>query len=818
MSQNSTPSLDAILNTDILESTFPDYEGQLVETIADPPRAADTVPAADILPDGLADALDADLYAHQAEAIRELQAGNNVTVATSTSSGKTWVYTLYFCLQKLQNPDARALFLYPTKALSTDQEQTINDLFAQLDVDASAETYDGDTKRDRKRLIRNRKDVVISNFAGINHYLNHHMKWRDVFANCELVVIDECHTYTGVHGMHVAWVIRRLRRLLAHHGADPQLVCSTATIGNPREHAEQLTGADCAVVDVDGSPHGRREVGFWQPPLGDTDDIVNELDEDEIPPSLRKNADDEAAKVLVHLAKNNVQTLMFTGSRQGTEIGVKRAIQAAQTHPGGSYVELEPYHAGLSKRKRRAVENKLHGGQVDGVISTSALELGIDIGSIDATVLAGYPGTRQSFWQRIGRAGRGTTDSLSVFVPQSDAIDQYILNNPAYVLEDNVEDAVIDLSNNPVYGKHLLCAAAERPLTKDDVQWFGPRERLERAIDMWSAAGQLVGDLDRGAQYNGTARPQSRISLYATSDEQYEVRQTDGDIDMEPLDKERVYREYYPGALVLYDGDQYEVTEVVEDRINPYVTVERSKSSNYTQSIHDKQITDVTVERSYDLDNGFQLCAGTGTVHINYSAYNVVDMYSGDLVEGLLPINLDPISLRTQLMWIAFPERIVDQVLAEIPASSYIQPSEGSEFATMGEQEYTVAGGLHGGEHGMIKMAPLELRLDNRDMGGLSTLRHPEIGLPVWFIHDTVEGGVGFAHSVYEHFEGVAQRTLERIEGCDCGRDVGCPSCLMSSQCGNQNEPLHRPAAASLLRAALKQVEDADSSSDNSEK
>jgi DEAD/DEAH box helicase domain-containing protein len=774
----------------------------------DPPQNAATVPAAEVLSEGLADALDADLYTHQADAIRELQAGNNVTVATSTSSGKTWVYALYYCLRKLQNPDARALFLYPTKALSADQEQTVNNLFGQLGIDASAETYDGDTKPDRKRPIRNQKDVIISNFAGINQYLNQHMKWRKVFANCDLVVIDECHTYTGVHGMHVAWVIRRLRRLLAHHGADPQLVCSTATIGNPREHAEELTGADFAVVDEDGSPHGRREIGFWQPPVGETDDgIVSELEEDEIPPSLRKNADDEAAKALVHLAKNDVQTLMFTGSRQGTEIGVKRAIQAARTHPAESYVNLEPYHAGLSKQKRRAVENQLNGGQVDGVISTSALELGIDIGSMDATVLAGYPGTRQSFWQRIGRAGRGTSDSLSVFVPSNDGIDQYILNNPSYVLEDNVEDAVIDLSNNPVYSKHLLCAAAERPLTEDDVQWFGPRDRLERAIEMWSAAGQLVGDLDRGAQYNGTARPQSRISLYATSDEQYEVRQVDGEIDMEPLDKERVYREYYPGALVLYDGDQYEVTEVVEDRVNPYVSVERSKSRNYTQSIHDKHITDITVEQSYNLDNGFRLCAGMGTVHINYSAYNVIDMYSGEMVEALLPIDLDPITLRTQLMWIAFPQRIVGQVLNEIPASSYIQPSENSEFTSMGEQEYTVSGGLHGGEHGMIKMAPLELRLDNSDMGGLSTLHHPEVGSPVWFIHDAVEGGVGFAHSVYEHFEAVAKRTLERIEGCECDRDVGCPSCLMSSQCGNQNEPLHRPAAASLLRTALEQVQ-----------
>ncbi|WP_135827114.1 DEAD/DEAH box helicase [Halorussus ruber] len=811
MTQNPTPSLDAVLNTDTLEETFPDYEEQLANTIADPPRPADTVPAENVLPSELAEHLDNDLYTHQAKAIQELKDGNNVTVATSTASGKTWVYTLYYCLQKMRNPNARALFLYPTKALSADQEKAVNDLLNKFDIDARAETYDGDTKQDRKKLIRDRVDVIISNFAGINQYLDSHMKWRDAFRNCELMAIDECHTYTGVHGMHVAWVIRRLRRLLDHYDSDPQLVCSTATIGNPREHSENLTGAEFQVIDEDGSPHGRREIGFWQPPIQETDDeVVSGLDEDEVLPSMRRNADDEAAGTLVHLAKNDIQTLMFTDSRQGTEIGVKRAIEASRKHPDGKYIDVEPYHAGLSKKKRRAVENQLNAGQVDGVISTSALELGIDIGSMDATVLAGYPGTRQSFWQRIGRAGRGNTDSLSVFVPQSDAIDQYILNNPDYVLEDNVEDAVIDLSNNPVYAKHVLCAASERPLTEEDTKWFGPRERLEKAIGMWHAAGQMVGDLNRGAQYNGTARPQSDISLYATSDEQYDVRQVDGEIDMEPLDKERVYREYHPGALVLYDGVQYEVQDVVEDRPNPYVTVERSNSTNYTQAIHDKQITDLEVERSYDLGDGYQLCAGMGTVHIDYSAYNVIDMHSGEIVEPMVPIDLDSISIRTQLMWISFPQQIINRVLREVPQSSYIQPSEGAGPTPMGEKEYTLVGGLHGGEHGMIKMAPLELRLDNSDMGGLSTLRHHEVGTPVWFIHDAVEGGVGFSHSVYENFETVAQRTLERIDGCDCGRDVGCPSCLMSSQCGNQNEPLHRLAAVSLLRAALEQVEKAD--------
>jgi len=811
MSQEQNQSLNTVLDAESLEESFPEYEQQLQETAVQSAKDADTVPPAEVLPDVLAEQLENDLYSHQAEALQELKEGSNVSVATSTSSGKTWVYALYFALRKLANPDARGLFLYPTKALSAGQEEALNELFSKLGVDARAERYDGDTNQDRQKIIRERIDVPISNFAGINQYLEFHQKWRDVFANCELVVVDEAHTYSGVHGMHVSWVIRRLRRLLDYYGADPQFVCTTATIGNPEEHARLLTGAEFDIIDEDGSPHGRREIAFWEPPLQDTDDDLLDSMDGEPLPSMRKSAADEAAGVLAHLTKHDMQTLMFSDSRQGTEVGVKRTIEAASAHPdSGTYAEYGPYHAGLSQDKREATENALRAGEIDGIVSTSALELGIDIGTMDATIISGYPGTRQSFWQRIGRAGRGTSNSLSVYVPQTDGVDQYILDNPEYLLEDNIEDAVVNLSNNTVFAQHVLCAASERPLTRADADWFGPEDRLERAVKMWTNAGQMVGNLDRGAQYNGTARPQSDISIYTTSGEQFEVRQTDGEIDMEPLDKERVYRQYHPGALVMYDGQQYEVQDVVEDTYRPYVEVKSTYTRNYTQAIHTKTIDNLEVERTRDLGNGYQLAAGMGRVIIDYTAYNVIDMFDGTVEEPLVPIDLPPIMIRTQLMWISFPDSIIDRVMDEISVDDYLNPDADSDFAALGEREYTLAGGLHGGEHGMIKMSPLELRLDNDDMGGLSQLDHPELESPVWFIHDAVEGGVGFAHSIYENFEAVAERTRERIAQCGCGRTDGCPACLMSSQCGNQNKPLHREAATELLDAALEQFPDGE--------
>lgn len=796
--------LSASLDPETLAETFPEYNDQLVTKAVQESTDPSHVDPARVLPASLSDDLEHDLYSHQATAIDALRDGDNVTVATSTSSGKTWIYTLYFSLLKQQNPDARALFLYPTKPLSSDQEQQVNNMFERLDIDADAKPYDGDTSDSRKPFIRENKDVVISNFAAINEYLSNHVKWSDLFENCELVVIDESHTYTGVHGMHVAWVIRRLRRIIDYYGGDPQLVCSTATIGNPKEHSEALTGGEFTVVDEDGSPHGRREIAFWQPPIDEEDDDEHSHDNDtEMVPDMRKRAGTEAARVTAHLGLNDVQTLTFNRSQQGTELGAKQAAAAASDHPSSDYLNVRPYHGNLSNKKRRAVENKLNSGQLDAVVTTSALEVGIDIGGVNSVVLAGYPGTRQSFWQRIGRAGRGGSDSLSVFIPRNGAMDQYILDFPEYLLEDDVEDAVIDLDNNSVYAWHILCAANELPLTESDIKWLGPRDRLERAITVWKDAGRMVGALDRGAQYSGPPRPQGDISLYATTDESYDVRCTNGDIDIEPIDKERAYRDYHPGALVMYDGQQYEVVDIHEDRYQPYIEVEEVTTNHYTVTLSDKRIHNIESKESRDLGGGFTLHKGTGTVDIAYTQYKRKSINNNEDTGGLRPINLPPVSLRTQLMWIELPAELLQEVQATVDGEDYIEPSEGSEFEQMAPAQYTSAGGLHGAEHGMIKMAPLELRLDNSDMGGLSTPMHPETRGPVWFIHDAVEGGVGFAHSIYDNFEDVAARTLARVQHCDCNRVDGCPACTMSSQCGNDNEPLHREATELILDKVL---------------
>lgn len=791
------------INTDWLRDSYPEYEGQIKHQQTIQSKNADTVPASESLPQNIADSLDHGLYSHQAEAIELLRDGENITIATPTSSGKTWVYTLYYALKKQRNPDTRALFLYPTKALSADQEKAINDLLDKVGVDAIAETYDGDTQQKRKPKIRDNRDIIISNFAGINYYLNDHTKWGELYNNIDLVVIDESHSYTGVQGMHVSWILRRLRRVINHYGADPQFVCSSATIGNPREHSEKLVGEDFSIIDSDGSPRGKREIAFWEPPETD----VEETEDDE----QRISATTEIANVATHLGLNDIQTLSFLRSRQGCEVATKRGKRFASQSDHSGYADLNPYHAALNKQTRKKIENDLKDGQLDVVYSTNALELGIDIGSVDATVLGGYPGTRQSFWQQAGRSGRGTADALSVFITRDRAMDKYILDNPSFLLEDDVEDAVVSLENNSVYAKHILCAANEIPITQSDVGLLGSRDRLESAIEMWNAAGQITGSLSTAAQYAGPPRPQSQISLYSTTDIEYDVRcKGANSIDIEPIQKERAYRDFHPGALFLHNGIEYEVLRIEEDRRQPYIEVEQVHTNERTITLHDKSIRNIESNEEIDLGDGFVLHAGMGTVLIDYNQYRRVPIYESDESSGntLHPIDLPPMELRTQMMWIELPSDMKQQTISNIPKEDHIQQPDDADIAgEMNDRMWTFAGGLHGGEHGMIKMAPLELRLDNSDMGGLSTPHHAEVGGPTWFIHDSVEGGVGFSHSVFHNFETVATKTLDRVENCDCTDPTGCPSCLMSSQCGNDNEPLHKKSTKVILETILNQFE-----------
>ena len=817
-----------ILSDDQLQDSFPDWRSQICHSERLTAQSADTVAPDTVLEEPLPSRLEYDLYSHQAEALELLADDENVVITTSTSSGKTLVYQLQIARNHLEDPDATALCLFPTKALTTDQEKALNDgLRGTLDLETTVGVYDGDTKDERKRTVRENANVILTNPAGLNVYLPRHNKdrgWHRFYSNLELVVIDEGHEYSGVMGTHVAWILRRLRRVLAHYDADPQFVMTTATIGNPAAHAGTLTGADFEVIDEDGSPRGNRDIVLWEPPLDE--ETLEEYDDGsgdlmEGFEQARRSSAREAASVTAHLAINGMQTLQFTTARQGTEIGAKQAVGAARDHPRERYIDVEPYHAGLGKRKRRAVENQLKSTDLDAVISTNALELGIDIGSVDATVTDSYPGTKQSFWQQIGRAGRGTSDALSVLVGGKDAMDAYILDNPGYLFDDDtIENAVVSIDNDRVFADHLLAAATERPLTAADAPYLGGEERFREMTAMWQDAGLLeqVGDLDAGGvTYSGDRRPQSRISLYGTTGTDYEVICTNGEIDHDPVAKERAYRDYHPGALFLHAGQQYEVTEVDHGQPHPRITVEEVSTTRYTQTLSEKHIHDLEVNDHTALTDGYDVYFGTGTVRITYGSYMVRDFQTGELVEGPLPTETPPLDLRTELLWVALPE---DHLQTTIDAldQPLLEPTNraGNDRNVPSEQaRYTYAGGIHAAEHGIIQLAPLELMVDNNDIGGLSMLSHPHetIAGPTWFVHDGIDGGIGFSKAIYEHIETLTERTAAHISECDCGRRRGCPLCVMSEDCGNNNDPLDTTTGAMILEdllTALQSQETAD--------
>lgn len=776
------------LDADGLENSYPDtdYKGQVANSFTQDAKEAETVSIDECVPSEIASRIDHDLYTHQARALSDLEVGENVCVSTSTSSGKTLVYALQIAKNYLENPSSTALIVYPTKALSRDQEQSLNELYEQLDLDITVGVYDGDTDQKTKRHVRNNANIIITNFSGVNAYLPHHDKWSRFFTNLDVVAIDESHTYTGIHGMHVAWTIRRLKRVLNYYEASPQFILTSATIGNPQAHSYALTGETVHVISRDGSPHGKREIVFWNPPSDDDEDSYGQ-----------RPANIEASEVLAHLAYNDVQSMLFTSSRKLTELNSHRAEEQLNTYGGGNEVDIEPYHAGHGQETRRDTEKRLKNGDLDGVATTSALELGMDVGGIDSVILAGYPGTRQSFWQRIGRAGRSGSDSLGVFVGDYDSIDQYLMKNPEYLLEDAVEDAVVDLENNQVYAKHILCAATELGLTWDDASYFGGEDRLQAVVEMWRRAGEFTGDLDTSVQYSGAARPQTNISMYASSDEQVEIMlhdDYDGSLDIEPVDKERAYRDFHYGAVYMHKGRRYQVVKFDTTPGNAYAVLKPADEIDYyTRTVSSTEIHS-TEAREHRTIGPFDVYWGTGSVTVHYDSYNKVSLEDNSVTQQSIPTQLPPITMETQMMWVDVPSTVEKGLISKY--QDYTTKDMDTPFTGY-------IGGVHALEHGMIGVAPLELMMEKQDLGGLSTYGHPTFTSSGFFIYDGVSGGLGFSKTIFDEFESVAQKTKEVITTCECDRPRGCPACVMDEYCGNNNRPLHKQCAVDIIDLAL---------------
>jgi DEAD/DEAH box helicase domain-containing protein len=701
------------------------------------------------------------LYRHQVEAIQVVRGGGNVVVSTPTASGKTLAFNLPVFERLAADLDATALYVYPMKALANDQLATLRALEQATGLRFAAAAYDGDTPQSARPRIRNQSRLVVTNPYGLHQYLPHHQLWTRFFSNLAVVVIDEAHWYRGVFGSNVALVLRRLRRILDHYGADPQFMLASGTIANPAEHSERLVGKSYEVIAADSAAHGPKHFLVW-----DTTRRPG------------RSAHQQVADLLALHAKQGCQTICFTVSRQMAELTARWAAEQA---PGRRIV---PYRAGYRPEDRRRIEQALKDGTVNGVASTNALELGIDIGGLDAAILASYPGTMMSTWQQAGRAGRGTATALVTLVAFEGPLDQYLARHPGELLSKPHEHAVVDLDNPYILNGHVLCAAAELPISGRDEAFFGPK--LPDALAHWERKGRLART-SAGWIHRGRGRPVAEVSLDAIDAGLVEVRCDDANGDanhsshgrlLEVLSQRRAYASAHPGAILYHQGESYRILRL--DLAGGVATAQRVKTVDYTEPINQPSIA-VTAERRRRPLNGAR-GRGVGST-LSVGTVEVTDEFVGyrrkhyDRVVQTHDLDLPPVQFATVGVWCAVSRRIRDAVRAA-----------GRDWL----------GGLHAAEHAMIHLLPLFAMCDKRDLGGMSTAAHPDVGGgAVIFIYDGYPGGIGIAEKAFEVFEQLTAATCEMVRDCAC--EDGCPSCVYDRQCGNDNQLMDKQAALLIL-------------------
>jgi DEAD/DEAH box helicase domain-containing protein len=702
------------------------------------------------------------LYTHQARAVNAACRGDNVMVATASASGKTLCYNLVVLEAILKDPSSRALYLFPTKALAQDQLRGLNELACpELISLGGCATFDGDTPQSERADVKRKAKVVLTNpdmlHVGI---LPNHKSWSRLFRNLKYVVIDEAHVYRGVFGSHVANVLRRLHRVCAYYGSNPQFICCSATIANPGEHVERLVGLPFVVINEDGSPHGGKSFVFWNPPLIDETGVG------------RHSSNSEAVFILTELIRKGIRSLVFTRTRKLTEL----IYIYTRKQLGSSLGQLiKPYRAGYLPEDRRQIERELFGGHLLGVVATTALELGVDIGDLEATVLVGYPGSIASTWQQAGRSGRGVGESLSFLIAQDNPLDQYFMHHPDYFFGKSFEHALTNPENFNILKPHLLCAAWEQPLTDGDGMFFGGA--FDRAISELEGDGKLRKSGGRWYLSPKIAHPAQDINIRSTSGRNYAVFDASQGYElMETVEASVAFFQIHPGAIYLHQGDSYLVKEL--DLENRAAVVIPTDVTYYTQT---KELIDIRILKTERKRNcsSIEVCFGEVDVTNTVVGFKKKMQFTEEVI-GEEPLDLPPLRFITQALWFDLPGVAVEQVA-----------EAGLDFA----------GGLHACEHAAIAMLPLFALCDRNDIGGVSTPIHADTGKAQIFIYDAYPGGIGIAEKGFEMIEKLWAATLETIEGCHC--QDGCPSCIQSPKCGNNNEPLDKKAALILLRGLL---------------
>ncbi|MGQ0433231.1 MAG: DEAD/DEAH box helicase [Microthrixaceae bacterium] len=737
---------------------------RLVHLAHIPPRPARFGHLARPLPAAVLARVEHPLWSHQVAAIDLARSGRSVVVASGTASGKSLCYQLPIAEAAVAPVrPGTALALFPTKALAHDQLRSLTALGLPGVV---AGAYDGDASPEERTWIRKHASVVLTNPEMLHSgLLPHHARWSTFLGRLQYVVVDELHSFRGVFGSHVAQVLRRLRRLAAHHGADPVFICCSATIGTPQRLASTLTGVDTIPVLDDGSPRGARTSALWQPPLLDVDS------------GARASSHREAAAVTAGLIHAGHTTLGFTRSRRGVVIV---AADVRRRLPRSLARQVRSYRGGYLPEERRAIEDELFAGRLAGVVATSALELGIDVGGLDAVVLDGFPGTISSFWQQAGRAGRSGAASAAVLVAGSDQLDQWLVHHPEELLSRAPEPAVVNPANPFVLDPHLRCAAHELPLTHADERWW-PRGTLDDGVRRLVQADELlVRHRGRRAEpmavFDGAGWPSHGVGLRSAGGAPVRIVEASSERTVGDVDRARAPEQVHPGASYLHQGVNWRVVGLDLDA--GIATVEPDDGATYTVARTDTTTHLLDVEASCAVGSA-TLFLGTAEVVSRVVGYQRKEALSGALV-GTEALDLPPATLTTRAIWYVIDPRLAEQA--------------GVERSRLGSA-------LHAIEHAAIGILPLFAICDRWDVGGVSISRHADTGRPTIVIYDAVPGGAGVADLAYDAALRHLDATRESIEGCPC-RD-GCPSCVQSPKCGNGNEHLDKPAARWLLQAIL---------------
>lgn len=768
-----------------------------------------------------------ELYQHQIDAISATRSGQNTVVATPTASGKSLTYTIP-AMERAIDHGGKTLYIAPMRALINDQQGTLNGITGSLGfgerVDVGVKI--GTTSKEQTRAVKQQQpDIILAtldqlhlSFLPYAHMPSH---WRWLFEQLETVVIDEIHTYRGYFGSQAALIFRRLNRLLDHYGNNAQYICCSATIGNPVDHAATVTGRPpetFELIDNDTSESGDRQWIFWNPPVRQDEQEKNTIQEaeanlQETSPSgqestnlletsqtgsddgvpgtstetdtnggKRKSHHAESVRLFTDLVEKGYQTLVFTSTRQGAEQYVGWADESLRSRGQNELAgSVHAYHAALGQDRRRNLEAGLKTGDVRGLWSTKALELGIDIGSLDAVILDGYPGTSMSTFQRAGRAGRGDDSCLVILVGSDNPLDQCLLREPDRLFDNGAEQATLNPENKTALPDHVVCAADDHYLSPSDEQYFG--ETLPEIVDQLTDANRLKRTNESQVRWEATNRDvQYNTSIRNIDQEEVTLYDQNRDETIGKLERDAALRDAHPEAIYTYDKESYRVIELDLDENIAYL--ESIYSKEYTQSIREKDINinDTLATQQFELHSTpITATLASLTVTNQITGYLKYQSQSDeDPTEYDFDTPLPPAEITTRGVFFEIPASVEASVLSRVDS----------------QDEYL--SGLHGIEHALISLYPSEVLCDRRDIGGLSTATHPQTTTGTIFVHDGYPGGAGYCRNAFGQLQSLLKQTENLLNSCDC--DDGCPSCVHSPQCGNRNRLLSKDTAADILQ------------------